>query len=137
MSLTYLETLADLPWNRHSGQQAAAAPPTANPAQPATEGVASEHLPLAPTPQQLALRPGEQQAPAVPPRQLPPTPQQLPLALPAAPAGVAAAKMRRQLPLDAVRLKLDEAHYGLEKVKERIVQYVAVQRLRCGTASSL
>ena len=35
-----------------------------------------------------------------------------------------------QLPLAAVRQRLDEAHYGLEKIKERIVQYVAVQRLR-------
>eukprot|EP00887_Chlorella_sp_A99_P006545 scaffold3.g6545.t1 len=32
--------------------------------------------------------------------------------------------------LAAVRAALDEAHYGLDKIKERIVQYVAVQRLR-------
>lgn len=32
--------------------------------------------------------------------------------------------------LAGVRALLDEAHYGLDKVKERIVQYVAVRRLR-------
>jgi hypothetical protein len=87
MSLNYLETLAELPWSRHSGQAPQQAPP-------AEEGGS---------------------AGADPPAG--------PLAPPLAP-----------LPLDAVRRRLDEAHYGLDKVKERIVQYVAVQRLRCSTS---
>ena len=43
---------------------------------------------------------------------------------------------QQELPLSAVRQRLDEAHYGLDKIKERIVQFVAVQRLRCGRTAA-
>lgn len=88
MSLNYLETLADLPWSRHSGQ----APPTPPVPPPLLNGGEGD----------LSVTP-------LPPRLL---------------------AARAPLALEAVRQRLDEAHYGLDKVKERIVQYVAVQRLR-------
>lgn len=75
MALSYLETLADLPWSR-----------------------LSQHV-------QQAEAGGGGDAAAGPE------------------AGGA-------LPLGLVRQRLDEAHYGLDKIKERIVQFVAVQRLR-------
>ena len=40
------------------------------------------------------------------------------------------AKDSTALALSAARATLDEAHFGLGKVKERIIQYIAVQRLR-------
>ena len=43
---------------------------------------------------------------------------------------VAGGSQRTALALRRARQELDEAHYGLDKVKERIIQYIAVQRLR-------
>ena len=43
---------------------------------------------------------------------------------------VARGSQRTALALRRAREELDEAHYGLDKVKERIIQYIAVQRLR-------
>lgn len=40
------------------------------------------------------------------------------------------ALLAAELSLGAARALLDERHYGLGKVKQRIVQYVAVRRLR-------
>lgn len=104
MSLSYLETLADLPWSRLSTQpsppqhQAATTTAAAD-----KDGEDEEHDEEA---ARHAQRRAEQSQQAD------------------APAGAT------PLPLAAVRQRLDDAHYGLEKIKERIVQYVAVQRLR-------
>lgn len=92
MSLSYLETLADLPWSRLSQLAQQQLQP------PAAAGGAE-------------AGPGSSTA--------------LSLLAPSARGGGGA-----PLPLGLVRQRLDEAHYGLDKIKERIVQFVAVQRLR-------
>lgn len=93
MSLSYLETLVDLPWSRLSQLSQQQLPPAA-------AGASSEPGPGGSTSALSLLAPG------------------------GGGGGVA------PLPLGLVRQRLDEAHYGLDKIKERIVQFVAVQRLR-------
>ena len=95
MSLSYLETLADLPWSRLSQQS-----PQQQQAQQDAAAAGSE--------------PGPAGSPAL----------GLPVDM------HAGAGAPPPLPLGLVRQRLDEAHYGLDKIKERIVQFVAVQRLR-------
>lgn len=92
MSLSYLETLADLPWSRMSQQALQQLP----------KGAAGAGSELGPNgaPQHSLLSPSMGAGRGAP------------------------------LPLGLVRQRLDEAHYGLDKIKERIVQFVAVQRLR-------
>ncbi|KAL4458772.1 hypothetical protein ABPG75_013637 [Micractinium tetrahymenae] len=99
MSLTYLETLADLPWSRLSSQAGQPQHPgaAATPVNGDEEEDAAGHVERG-------------------------RPERAQHAAPPAPA--------TPLPLAAVRQRLDDAHYGLDKIKERIVQYVAVQRLR-------
>ena len=41
-----------------------------------------------------------------------------------------------QLDLDAARAVLDADHYGLDEVKDRIVEYLAVRKLRASPATS-
>lgn len=93
MSLSYLETLADLPWSRLSQLSQQQLPHAA-------AGASSEPGPGGSTSALSLLAPG------------------------GGGGGVA------PLPLGLVWQRLDEAHYGLDKIKERIVQFVAVQRLR-------
>lgn len=93
MSLSYLETLADLPWSRLSQLAQQQLPPAA-------AGASSEPGPGGSTSALSLLAPGGGGGEVAP------------------------------LPLGLVRQRLDEAHYGLDKIKERIVQFVAVQRLR-------
>ncbi len=100
MSLAYLETLADLPWSRLSSQPAL--PHHLAAATAASPDDEAEELEGDTTGSGRAQQVRQTAAPAAP------TP----------------------LPLAAVRQRLDDAHYGLDKIKERIVQYVAVQRLR-------
>lgn len=100
MSLAYLETLADLPWSRLSSQPALAHHPANATTASADDG--DEALEGEAT---GSVRAQQVRQTAAPPAAAP-------------------------LPLAAVRQRLDDAHYGLDKIKERIVQYVAVQRLR-------
>ncbi len=112
MALSYLETLANLPWSTLSHQLC-----QEQVAVVASRGRAGPAGNTASTNTQQAQQEGSGGAmpdvPAVPAVPLPG------ISLPGC-----------ELPLGAVRAALDEAHYGLDKIKERIVQYVAVQRLR-------
>jgi hypothetical protein len=103
MSLAYLETLAELPWDRWSHQ-----------------------LPPAPAPRQQAQQGGEPAGDA----EEGPEWQQGAAGrddaggdgAAAGGAAVAGAERVGQLSLREVRERLDVAHYGLDKIKDRIVQ---------------
>ena len=112
--LAYLETLATLPWTRTSRDADA----------PGGRGQAVEDVQGAGT---AALDPGQQQqAQQAQVKQEQQQAQQQQVLVPAGSS---------EPSLGAVRAALDEAHYGLEKVKERIVEVGQGQGrggMRCG-----
>ena len=159
MSRAYLETLADLPWSALASQRAAPraedASGTANTAEPADDGdsadaesgsspdtadegdsagTVSASVPSTTAGEfvDMPLR-----APAMSPSCQVPW-QQIPMTSEASTACTAyrdlrvdeIAPSRAEMSLTAARALLDQQHYGLDKVKRRIVQYLAVRRLR-------
>ncbi|KAL0036800.1 hypothetical protein WJX79_010572 [Trebouxia sp. C0005] len=112
MSRAYLETLADLPWNTFSGETQAPSNPEAPQGEKAR---ATEEASDADSTQADASR------------------EELPDGEPMAQAASEPTSFPRpaaQLSLHEARDLLDKDHYGLDKVKDRIVQYLAVRRLR-------
>ncbi|KAL6774190.1 hypothetical protein ACKKBG_A24110 [Auxenochlorella protothecoides x Auxenochlorella symbiontica] len=116
MGLTYLETLADLPWDRWSWQLEKRAGGSGGAARVPGEA-AGGGVKASPSPASPPRQPGASPTPS-PHRPSPTPPPPSPDALPPDPT------------LASVRAALDAAHSGLDSVKARIVQYVAVQRLR-------
>ncbi|KAL3159511.1 hypothetical protein ABBQ38_009929 [Trebouxia sp. C0009 RCD-2024] len=100
----YLETLADLPWNHFSGQ-AVPRPLGTTHSEHTSEDSETEAA-------KLRAKQGELPEPA-PPLQEP-----------------GPVRSAEQLSLAEARALLDKDHYGLDKVKDRIVQYLAVRRLK-------
>lgn len=106
---TYLETLADLPWNRFSHQARAAAKGASASAGAAPKAQAGAGAEAAEQGAGVEVEGG------------------------AGPSGLHQVVRVADGPptsLSDVRALLDNAHSGLDKVKERIVQYVAVRRLK-------
>ncbi|DBB10132.1 TPA: hypothetical protein ACH3X3_001716 [Trebouxia sp. C0006] len=112
MSRAYLETLADLPWNTFSGEtQAPSIPEAPQDAKASSTEEASDADSMQTNTSRGDLSDGEPMAQATS------EPTEFP-------------RHAAQLSLHEARDLLDKDHYGLDKVKDRIVQYLAVRRLR-------
>ncbi|KAK9811443.1 hypothetical protein WJX72_003978 [[Myrmecia] bisecta] len=112
MSRAYLETLADLPWNSFAGGRARPGSDAREHAQgdARAAGMPSTSALIA----RLDPRPGADRT----------------LGSRDESSASCSGSKSEELSLAAARAMLDEQHHGLDKVKERIVQYLAVRRLR-------